>query len=136
MKYKATLCGKIFGPDGPVAPVIKPNGYAHFSQSEGYGKPNQTLWHRFVYEFWKGEIPKGKVIDHKNGNRLDNRLSNLQIISQRDNVRKGLSTKISEEVAYYIRNSSERGVTLAKEFGISQQTVCDIRKGRRWKTNN
>ena len=134
--YTASLCGRIYGPRGELQPVLKTNGYAYFSQSEGYGKPNQTLWHRFVYEFWRGAIPAGLVIDHINGDRLDNRLCNLQTLTPKENVRKGLSTKISEEVASYIRNSPERGVTLAKEFGISQQTVCNIRKGRRWKTNN
>jgi hypothetical protein len=38
--------------------------------------------------------------------------------------------KLTVEQVAYIRESTERGVDLATRFGISQQYVCNIRKGR------
>ena len=44
--------------------------------------------HRFVYESFNGIIPDGKVIDHVNNIKDDNRLCNLQLMSQQENCKK------------------------------------------------
>lgn len=46
-------------------------------------KLKRVYFHRYIL----GEIPKGKVIDHINGNSLDNRRVNLRIVSQQQNRR-------------------------------------------------
>jgi hypothetical protein len=48
------------------------------------------LLHRVLYERFIGEIPIGFVIDHRNNVRNDNRLSNLQVLSSKNNTRKQL----------------------------------------------
>lgn len=50
---------------------------------------NLYMAHRLVYEAHCGKIPKGKVINHINGIRSDNRICNLEAISIVDNVRHG-----------------------------------------------
>ena len=44
--------------------------------------------HRFVYECFKGLIPDGKVIDHVNNIKDDNRLCNLQLVTSSENNKK------------------------------------------------
>ena len=44
--------------------------------------------HRFVYECFNGIIPDGKVIDHVNNIKDDNRLCNIQLITQQENCKK------------------------------------------------
>ena len=44
--------------------------------------------HRKVWKSVYGEIPKGMVIDHINGNTLDNRIENLQCITQAQNIQR------------------------------------------------
>ena len=44
--------------------------------------------HRFVYECFNGIIPDGKVIDHVNNIKDDNRLCNLQMMTQQENCKK------------------------------------------------
>ena len=44
--------------------------------------------HRFIYECFKGLIPDGKVIDHVNNIKDDNRLCNLQLMTQQENCKK------------------------------------------------
>lgn len=43
------------------------------------------LTHRLVWEVWYGK-PIESIINHKNGNKLDNRLINLENISQSENI--------------------------------------------------
>ena len=44
--------------------------------------------HRFAYECFNGIIPDGKVIDHVNNIKDDNRLCNLQLMTQQENCKK------------------------------------------------
>ena len=48
--------------------------------------------HRLVYQAFKGDLKKGYVIDHINNNPLDNRVENLQQITQRQNANKNPSS--------------------------------------------
>ena len=45
--------------------------------------------HRIIYECYFGLIKDGFVIDHIDSNPLNNKLENLQAISQSDNLKKG-----------------------------------------------
>lgn len=53
------------------------------------GSKLQTTVHRLVWLVFKGEIPKGYDINHKNEIKTDNRLENLECISHADNMRYG-----------------------------------------------
>lgn len=44
--------------------------------------------HRVVYEAFIGEIPEGLIIDHIDENKSNNHLTNLQVLSHSENLRK------------------------------------------------
>ena len=45
-------------------------------------KGTKRFEHRLVWERIKGKIPEGYVIHHKNGNKKDNRIENLELLSK------------------------------------------------------
>ena len=46
------------------------------------------LSHRFIWECYNGVITDNRVIDHIDNDRLNNRLSNLQLVTQQVNCKK------------------------------------------------
>jgi len=49
------------------------------------GKERKLLAHRVLYTLAHGSIPVGMVIDHINGERADNRLCNLRVLTRQQN---------------------------------------------------
>ena len=43
---------------------------------------------RFIYVWFKGDIPDGYIIDHINGDSIDNRPENLQLLTVGDNLKR------------------------------------------------
>jgi len=52
------------------------------------GKRKSFMSHRFLYECFHGKIVDNRVVDHINNIRIDNRLDNLQLITQSENTKK------------------------------------------------
>lgn len=65
----------------PVGTTNKRTGYNHV-----YCAGRSMLAHRIVWLFANGPIPDGHVINHRDGNRRNNRLANLEAVTQRQNV--------------------------------------------------
>lgn len=66
--------------------TINPEGYLRKSGLDKY-----QLEHRSVWIKYNGNIPKGQVIHHTNGNKLDNRIENLQMMSLSNHIKLHLS---------------------------------------------
>lgn len=64
------------------------NGYAQFTDYS-YNPPKQIKMHDFLF----GEPPEGYVVDHINGDKLDNRLCNLRFATLAENVANSKSKK-------------------------------------------
>ena len=63
---------------------INSGGYAYLPLCKG-GKFVHKYIHRLVYETFIGEIPEGMVINHIDGDKLNNKLDNLECVTQRKN---------------------------------------------------
>lgn len=122
-------------------------GYLHMSGGPTRQERNYILLHRLVWMVANGEVPDGMEVNHKDGNKHNNRLSNLELITRSDNVKHALRTlgkkfgflsgkpfekgartsreKIDEIVAMFksgIKNRSE----IARRTGVKRPTVGKI----------
>lgn len=56
---------------------IDSHGYMVF-----YNKGQEIKAHRVIWEQYHGKIPKGYIIHHKDENKLNNDISNLQLVTR------------------------------------------------------
>jgi len=85
---------------------------------------NPQLAHRYYYEKVKGFIPKKMQLDHLCRNRDCVNPEHLEIVNNKINSHRGLSTKMNSKDIALIRNEhKKRGrgsiKNIAKEFGLS-----------------
>lgn len=96
----------------------------------------ECLVHRLVAAAFLGVPTVGQEVNHKNGIRDDNRASNLEYVTRRENMRdaarRGTLGKLSASEARAIRSSSESNTALARRHGVSQGLISLIKSGRRW----
>lgn len=129
--------------------VIKQNqhpktGYMYISLCVD-GVVTTALVHRLVaLSFHENKEGKPQV-NHKNGIKTDNRSLNLEWSTISENRKHsfdiGLATtrgeknsqvKLTDKQVLEIRESTMRNGQIAKAYGISPATVCDIQKKRSW----
>lgn len=80
---------------GRVYSYVKGDYYKKLLNNAGYefldwkflGKRKSVLVHRIIYLAAKGRIGRGKVIDHIDRDRANNRIDNLRAVSQRQNLK-------------------------------------------------
>ena len=89
-----------------ILKMINCNGYLYFNICDKkLEKPKIYYQHRFVYEVFKGPIPRFFEVDHVNEIKSDNRIKNLQILSYKQNVQK---TKSKPIISINIETGEER----------------------------
>ena len=126
--------GNIYGKSGKLLSQLTKDGRYLFVNLCNDGKMVQESVHRLMWIYHKGEIPYNMTIDHINGDKQDNRLVNLQLLTACDNSRKSNRVLPDEDIKLikiYVRHKIP-SVILSEFYNISQQTICDIKKGRRW----
>lgn len=143
-------------------PSVNQGGYEHVSfQTEG--RRRSVRVHRAIYEAWHGPIPDGLTINHLNGDKRDNRPSNLEACTVLENVRHAAATglmptgkrngawtqphtvkrgsqkkntPLKEADIPVIREMADHGVkqtTIARKYGVSKYCIHLIVKGKTWR---
>lgn len=77
--------------DGFMITPRHPSGYfGYLDRQTGYRKVSvrrrPAYIHRLVFSAFVGPIPKGLEIDHIDGSRTNNHLSNLRVVTKRENA--------------------------------------------------
>ena len=89
--YLASRCGQILSLKQKEKRILKfgnnGNNYLIFCLCEK-NKKIYYLVHRYVFETFKGEIPCYKQVDHIDNHKENNSISNLQLLTPSENIRK------------------------------------------------
>lgn len=134
--------------------------YLTISEKHGYefvslfrnGRTKHFAVHRLVAEAFIGIIPHGMQINHIDGNKRNNHVSNLEIVTPKENInhswRTGLrciskisgensgGAKLNKEQVASIREKILKGIDLgiiADEFGVTVSNIRLIKRGKTWK---
>lgn len=132
---------------GKILRLSKLNKYGHATVHIGVDKVRYTVQvsHLVLWAF-KGEKPDGCEACHNNGIASDNRPENLRwdthFNNNQDRVKHGTyalgekhpMAKITANDAIAIYKSKEKGIDLAKKYGLAPSKISAIRLGRTWKS--
>lgn len=120
------------------------------ARSRGYGVVSvggkMLRAHRYAYELEHGPIPDGMVVMHLCDNPACINVDHLRVGTQADNMRdrdrkgRGHDTtgegngnhKLTERQVAAIREDGRTQRVIAAEYGITQPTVSDIKRGKSW----
>lgn len=131
----------------PLKAATLPKGYKTIVLCMD-GRPLQLLVHQFVWLFFKGAIPKGYELNHKNACKADNRIHNLELVTGLQNARHAVSlglvssgsmhylAKLTRAKVQRIREAVTAGAVqkhLAKQYGVSTGTIRDVVHRKTWK---
>lgn len=134
-------------PGRDLATVPRYRGYRHAQLYRAGSEVDERPVHHLVLEAFVGLRPPGLECRHLNGKRADNCLTNLmwgtRTENAQDRVAQGMQVrgssspmaKLTEADIPPIRRRLADGLSLtavAREFGVSRDTIHLIRHGRRW----
>lgn len=108
-------------------------------RSDGYGQVlsgrAKIPAHRHIYERLIGPIPDELQLDHLCRNPRCVNPAHLEPVTQRENIRRSATTKLTENDVREIRAQVAAGwtqATIANRFGVSPKTVSSIHMRRTW----
>jgi hypothetical protein len=124
-----------------------------YRNPQGYGKiqvqNHPELAHRIMWRLERGEIPEGQHVLHRCDNTSCVNPAHLFLGTQQDNVTDKMAkgrhryghvygdahgmAKLTEEQVREILASNVPGKQLAKQYGVSDTTIYDIRKRKIWR---
>lgn len=132
------------------AEKLTSNGYYMLrTVVKSVGRPLYVMAHRVVWAAAGGEMPDGMQINHINGVKTDNRLSNLELVTCSENLRharltglsvpaRGLASgrgKLSDEDVADIRSAMSQKTStateLAERYGVRPNHIYRVASGSR-----
>lgn len=124
-------------------------GYKNLSLYKD-GKPYHIKVHQLVARIFLG-ASDGLCVNHKDGNKENNHVSNLEYITQKENIRHAWSlglcnpsqgnnhyrSKINTDDVIKIRQDVLNGIsynTLSKRYNMSASNLSRVARGKIWKS--
>jgi hypothetical protein len=113
--------------------------------SEGYGRRNNVLHHRKVWEAAHDPIPAGLEVRHLCDNPACVNLDHLRVGTHAENMRdrhdrltggRGMrhgKVKLTDDDVLAIRASPEGCRALGRHYGVSHTTISGIRRRKYWR---
>lgn len=107
-----------------------------------HGKPSTKYVHRLVATAFIGEIPQGMVVNHIDGDKTNNHVTNLEIITQSGNREHAVRTGLLKGAVKQMRaiavmkdgqtvGEYESLTDAAKDLGLARQHIFHVLSGER-----
>lgn len=115
---------------GVLASKLMRNGY-YMTSAQYDGKMYYFMEHRVIWVWNNGAIPKGLVINHKDYNRANNAIENLEVLTQKENTeysRCNMNPAVGERSgkASFTNKQAEAIKTLGKVCGWSNLQISKL----------
>jgi len=127
-----------------VGTLVKKTGYVVINF-----KGPQYFIHRVIYAIHHGECPANMQVNHIDGNKQNNRIENLELVTSKENVKHAIDTGLTrvpkgqdcyaailkdEDVLamYEMFKLGKGNLEVAEAFGLDFKHVSLIRLGKRW----
>lgn len=144
--YEVSNQGQVKGPKGFIKPKIQYNGYAR-TELWKKGLRYRPSIHRLVAEVFIPNPENKPQVNHLDGNKLNNNVSNLEWCTVQENLlhsvilhqrfgEKASNSKLKEEEVVAILVMLDKGVPgkwLADLFGITNAQISNLKKGKQWR---
>ena len=138
------------GPGKHLVGRIQGAGYKYVCLSEVGKKQKMRTIHGLVAEAFYGPRLEGMQVNHKDGNKLNNHVDNLEYVTQSENMlhayKNGMrpntcgeghhKSRLTESMVVQIRKRCADGETyasLAREFNVDETTISYAHKMKTWK---
>ncbi|HAJ4242157.1 TPA: HNH endonuclease [Escherichia coli] len=142
-RYKITSDGYVISvlKNKVLSHGTKPGGYAFVGLYPGMrGKPSYRMVHRLVAEAFIPNPQNKPEVNHKDGNKQNNAVANLEWVTRNENASHGFdngllvhgfshhSSKLTPEQVMGIYAAEGKYRDIAKNYGVCAQTVCNIKR--------
>jgi len=129
--------GEVYGAKEKLLSTPTSGGYLRLTDGKSL--------HRLVYQMFKGKIPAKSAINHKDGNKANNAIENLECVTHKENMRhsvrvlgntkgtdlqKALNTEQLKEVVRLLRDTDTPMRTIARQFNVSGVAISAINTGK------
>lgn len=148
--FWVTNDGRVFsclkGPLIELIPSLAHNGYLRV-QIVRNGVRRWFPAHRLVLIAWGPSECVDKTVNHKNGIKTDNRIENLEWMTQLENRRhaievlgkssagvKNPSAKLNEEAVKDIRTSTLTPLELSNKYNVTRECIYNVYNRITWKS--
>jgi hypothetical protein len=141
-RYEVSNTGEVNGPRGALKPIFHPKGYVQVVlYSNGTGR--RFLIHRLVAIHFIPNPNQCPQVNHKDGNKINNVVSNLEWCTASENNSHAVrllalhgesryNCKLTDEQVRSIRSDVRTQREIAAHYRIAQSGVGRIKSGKIW----
>jgi hypothetical protein len=146
-RWRKAGTGKRLIPEKILKPSVFYHGkdyylYFHFKNRD---KNSRVAQHRLIAKYFIPNPKRKKLINHKNGIKHDNRICNIEWVTDKENCDHAIkigtspigqdrtSSKLTNNDVIAIKKSGKGKAELSRMYGVSPSCIGMIFSGKNWK---
>lgn len=146
-KYKISNYGNLksfkYGKPSPIGTKTDSNNYRNVALFTDDGRRINTTIHRLVAEYFLEDYDDTLEVNHKDLDKTNNNISNLEMLSHEDNVEHYVTSEQKKSKSVFkekdiknIRNMIDKSMSclkISKIYKVSTNTIIRIKKKQTYK---